>query len=93
MRSCAELLPALRAGDHDETLARLYALDKTQASLDRARDRAVGVAEGFQAAFPSNHGPAALFSGPGRTEIGGNHTDHQHGRVLCGSVDLDLLAC
>ena len=35
----------------------------------------------------------ALFSGPGRTEIGGNHTDHQHGRVLCGSVDLDMLAC
>ncbi len=93
MRSCEEFLPALRAGDHDETLARLYALDKTQASLDRARDRAIGVAEGFQAAFPSNHGPAALFSGPGRTEIGGNHTDHQHGRVLCGSVDLDLLAC
>ena len=36
---------------------------------------------------------AALFSGPGRTEIGGNHTDHQHGRVLCGSVDMDMLAC
>ena len=32
------------------------------------------------------------FSAPGRTEIGGNHTDHQHGRVLCGSVDLDMLA-
>ncbi|MFQ7241528.1 galactokinase, partial [Agathobaculum sp.] len=33
------------------------------------------------------------FTGPGRTEIGGNHTDHQHGHVLCGSVDLDMLAC
>ncbi|MCI8914024.1 MAG: galactokinase [Lawsonibacter sp.] len=38
-------------------------------------------------------GAAVLFSGPGRTEIGGNHTDHQHGRVLCGSVDMDMLAC
>ena len=33
-----------------------------------------------------------LFSSPGRTEIGGNHTDHQHGRVLCGSVNLDIIA-
>ena len=33
-----------------------------------------------------------LFSAPGRTEIGGNHTDHQHGMVLAGSVDLDVLA-
>ncbi|MDR1745075.1 MAG: galactokinase [Planctomycetota bacterium] len=33
-----------------------------------------------------------LFSTPGRTEIGGNHTDHQHGCVLAGSVDLDIIA-
>ncbi len=32
-----------------------------------------------------------FFSAPGRTEIGGNHTDHQHGRVLCGSVNLDII--
>ena len=35
---------------------------------------------------------AAVFSAPGRTEIGGNHTDHQHGLVLAGSVDLDIIA-
>ena len=35
---------------------------------------------------------AAVFSAPGRSEIGGNHTDHQHGRVLAGSVDLDIIA-
>ncbi|MEG1953098.1 MAG: galactokinase family protein [Hydrogenoanaerobacterium sp.] len=33
-----------------------------------------------------------LFSAPGRTEVGGNHTDHQHGRVLAGSVNLDVIA-
>ena len=32
------------------------------------------------------------FSAPGRTEIGGNHTDHQHGRVLAGAVNLDMQA-
>lgn len=33
-----------------------------------------------------------LFSSPGRTEIGGNHTDHNHGRVLAASVNLDSIA-
>ncbi len=33
-----------------------------------------------------------LFSAPGRTEVGGNHTDHQHGCVLAGSVNLDVIA-
>ncbi len=33
-----------------------------------------------------------FFSTPGRTEIGGNHTDHNHGRVLAGSVNLDSIA-
>ena len=34
----------------------------------------------------------SLFSSPGRTEIGGNHTDHQHGCVLAGAVDLETTA-
>lgn len=33
-----------------------------------------------------------LFSAPGRTEIGGNHTDHQHGCVLAAAVDLEMTA-
>ncbi len=34
----------------------------------------------------------SIFSAPGRTEIGGNHTDHQHGMVMAASVDLDAIA-
>ena len=94
MPSCKTLLQDLRAGAHDGALAALYALDGSQASLDAARDRACRVAQALADAFsPGEDAPAALFSGPGRTEIGGNHTDHQHGRVLCGSVDMDMLAC
>ena len=37
-------------------------------------------------------GPERYFSAPGRTEIGGNHTDHQRGRVLAAAVNLDTLA-
>ena len=36
--------------------------------------------------------PQRYFSAPGRTEIGGNHTDHQRGRVLAGAVNLDTVA-
>ena len=33
-----------------------------------------------------------VWSAPGRTEISGNHTDHQHGKVLAASVNVDMLA-
>ena len=36
--------------------------------------------------------PTRYFSAPGRTEIGGNHTDHQRGRVLAAAVNLDTVA-
>ncbi len=89
-----QLLKTLTEKEHDTRLSALYALDGTQASLERARDRAIHVVQSFIKTFsPSDSANAALFSGPGRTEIGGNHTDHQHGHVLCGSVDLDMLAC
>ena len=45
---------------------------------------------GFSAAFGGT--PERYFSAPGRTEIGGNHTDHQRGRVLAGAVNLDTVA-
>ena len=45
---------------------------------------------GFAAAFDG--APECYFSAPGRTEIGGNHTDHQRGRVLAGAVNLDTVA-
>ena len=45
---------------------------------------------GFSAAFGG--APERYFSAPGRTEIGGNHTDHQRGRVLAGAVNLDTQA-
>lgn len=36
--------------------------------------------------------PERVFSAPGRTEVGGNHTDHNHGRVLAAGVSLDVIA-
>ena len=94
MHTPTQLLQTLSNGQHDPVLAALYALDGTRESLDKARARAIHVVSRFIEEFsPASDAAAALFTGPGRTEIGGNHTDHQHGHVLCGSVDLDMLAC
>ena len=94
MHTPTQLLQTLSDGQHDPVLAALYALDGTRESLEKARARAVHVVSRFIEEFsPASDAAAALFTGPGRTEIGGNHTDHQHGHVLCGSVDLDMLAC
>ena len=86
MRSCETVFQDLQNGEFDEALGRLYG------KPDAARERATRLMELFRTYFEPQQG-AALFSGPGRTEIGGNHTDHQHGHVLCGSVDMDMLAC
>ena len=56
-----------------------------------ARKRYIAAAESFEKIFKSN-GEIRVFSAPGRTEIGGNHTDHQHGAVIAGGVDLDVIA-
>ena len=48
--------------------------------------------ERFEESFGAA-GELCFFSAPGRTEIGGNHTDHNNGRVLAAAVDLDTIAC
>ena len=55
------------------------------------RNRFLSVLDHFSETFPNQQNPQ-LFSSPGRTEIGGNHTDHQHGCVVAASVDLDIAA-
>lgn len=47
---------------------------------------------GFEEKFGSTEG-CRWFSAPGRTEIGGNHTDHNHGHVLTAAVNLDIVGC
>lgn len=62
-----------------------FAQDK-ETYLERIRQ----VKEGFAKTYGKES--PRIFSAPGRTEIGGNHTDHQHGCVLAAAVDMDILA-
>ncbi len=80
---------ALEAGTLDGPLKGLLCHD-----LAAGRKRVAELLDGFKESFGAGENtPVTLCSAPGRTEICGNHTDHQHGRVLAGAVDLDFLAC
>ncbi|MGN0171946.1 MAG: galactokinase [Acutalibacteraceae bacterium] len=87
MTTAHELKVLLQNGDYDRLLAVLYGADQVQAQ----RARYVEAVDAFTQIFGAAE-DVRLFSAPGRTEIGGNHTDHNHGRVLAGSVNLDVIA-
>ena len=71
-----------------EELARLYGKDEQTVRFQQTRY--AGLIRKHRDLF-GDRGEIALISAPGRTEIGGNHTDHNHGRVLAASVNLDAL--
>ena len=82
-----ELLTYVTEGGLDDCLAMLYGRDRVIEQRARYRD---AVAE-----FSSLFGDARethLFSVPGRSEISGNHTDHNRGCVIAAAVDLDIIA-
>lgn len=89
MSSMQALHQAILAGQGDSTLQTLYGMQANR--LAEEKQRYLQILERFQEAFPEQD-EVELFSSPGRTEVGGNHTDHNAGCVLAAAVDLDLLA-
>ena len=76
---------AVRAGEYDKDFELLYGETAGPA------ERYAGLCDAFAQMFGEER-DIRFFSAPGRTEVGGNHTDHQRGRVLAGSVNLDVIA-
>ncbi len=77
----------IREGGLDETLATLYGKENTE----RQRERYLRVVAAFGAEYGSDR-EVSIFSVPGRSEISGNHTDHNHGCVIAAAIDLDIIA-
>lgn len=71
-------------------VATLYGAGEKELELQKARYGKL--VERFEARFGEPTGETYFFSAPGRTEIGGNHTDHNNGRCLAGAVNLDTVA-
>ena len=82
-----ELKKRILAGQEDETFLRLY---QDASMIPMQRERYVKLLEHFEKLFGT--GEVVVFSAPGRSEVGGNHTDHQHGKVLAAAVNLDMIA-
>lgn len=80
-----EIKSAILDGKFDKDFSMLYGNTET------AKQRYTDACDSFCKYFPESD-EIRLFSAPGRTEVGGNHTDHQHGSVLAGSVNLDVIA-
>ncbi len=76
----------VQSGGLDEKLIELYG----EEALASQKERYLKVLTKGQELFGDED--ACLFSAPGRTEVGGNHTDHQLGRVLAASLNLDVIA-
>lgn len=80
-----ESLKNIENGAIDKELVMLYGEAEAQ------RARYLNALKSFCEIF-GDASDIRLFSAPGRTEVGGNHTDHQHGCVLAGGVNLDVIA-
>ncbi|HZJ58283.1 MAG TPA: galactokinase family protein [Clostridia bacterium] len=74
----------------DKLFAGLYGQDAEIISYQKKRYSEIF--HRFNELFPDSAGHVQFFSTPGRTEVGGNHTDHNHGRVLAAGVTMDSVA-
>ncbi len=86
-----ELKTLIKNGGLDEKFAALRELPASDPAVKTQRQRWYDAVT----AFEENYGidrDVSLFSVPGRSEIMGNHTDHQHGRVIAASITLDCIA-
>ncbi len=80
-----QTMEVLNGAGAERLLTELYGADQVEEQRGRYRE----LLEGYRDKF--GDGEVKLFSSPGRTEISGNHTDHNHGKVLAGSINLDCV--
>lgn len=80
------MIKTIENGEIDDRLLDIY-VDATK--LAYQKERYIKAIKIFETHYGA--GEAEIFSAPGRSEVGGNHTDHQHGEVLAASINLDTL--
>lgn len=87
MTNTKTIIEQINNGSYDECLLDIY-IDAEKITYQKARyKKAVQSYENY-----FGEGDIEIYSAPGRSEIGGNHTDHQHGEVLAASINNDAIA-
>ncbi|MCR5108779.1 MAG: galactokinase [Lachnospiraceae bacterium] len=82
-----ELKEAFAKGKYSELLKDIY---DDESLIQHEQERYVKAISKFEELYGERE--VEIYSAPGRTEIGGNHTDHQQGQVLAASINLDVIA-
>jgi len=82
-----ELKAAVLGGSYDQRFAYIYG----EGAVDAQKARYAAAIDAFAALYGTDR-EAALYSVAGRSELSGNHTDHNHGCVVAASIDLDIIA-
>ena len=75
-------------GNYDARLKRVYV---TEDAIKAQYDRYIELSKTFSELYDAER-EIRFFSAPGRSEVGGNHTDHNHGKVLAAGINLDAIA-
>ena len=86
MKKASLIKSELIAGSYDGILASLY---MDEGLVDSEKSRYVKAIDEFIGLFGDCE--AEVYSAPGRSEVGGNHTDHENGMVLATSVNIDTI--
>lgn len=85
----SDVLQSIENKAFSDIFGTIYGTD--EAELNYQRKRYAEAVKQFSRIYPKRR-DVRIFSASGRTEIGGNHTDHQHGCVLAAAVNLDVIA-
>ncbi len=88
MNALCTIKNMITAGNFDAALAKLYA----EKELEEQRARYLSLAQTFEGIYSTDRA-VSFYSAPGRTEVCGNHTDHNKGCVLAAGINLDAVAC
>lgn len=83
-----EFITAIQAGEMDEKLKAVYVTDS---AVEAQKPRYIRLINEFIKLFGEER-DVIITSAPGRTEVCGNHTDHNNGKVLAASVNFDAVA-
>ena len=87
MKNSKVLCEELAQGKYSQLLKEIY-IDESMVPYQQ--ERYIKAVKRYEEIFGEND--VEIYSAPGRSEVGGNHTDHQHGMVLATSINLDALA-
>jgi len=87
MKYVNELIQELKNEQWEERLKEIYVDEQM---IPYQKERYIDALHSYESTFSNEE--VEIYSAPGRSEIGGNHTDHQHGEVLAASVNLDAIA-